>query len=59
MAAARNFVALSSIVCIAQCDNKFILPTLPIAKNLCKYNKALYTICKSKEASHGHFYNDE
>ena len=59
MAATRNFVALSSIVCMAQCDNKFMLPALPIAENLCRYDKALYTIYKSKEVPHGHFYNDE
>jgi len=33
MAATRNFVALSSIVCIARCDNKFVLPASPIAEN--------------------------
>jgi len=34
MAATRNFVALSSVVCMAQYDNKFVLPALPIAENL-------------------------
>ena len=37
---------LFSIVCMAWCDNKFVLPALPIAENLQRCNRALYTICK-------------
>ena len=59
IAATRNFVALSSIVCIAQCDNKFVLPTSLIAENLQRCDRALCTICKGKEAPYGHSYNDE
>jgi len=59
MAATRDFVASSSVVCMAQCDNKFVLPASPIAKNLQRYDKALCTTCKGKEALYGHFYNDE
>ena len=46
MAATRDFVALSNIVCMAWCDNKFVLPASPIAENLQRCNRALYTICK-------------
>jgi len=56
MAVTRNFVALSSIV---QYNNKFVLPALPIAENLQRYDRALYTTCKGKEAPYGCFYNDE
>ena len=59
MTATRDFVALSSIVCMARCDNKFVLPASPIAKNLQRYNKALYTTCKGKEAPYGRSYNGE
>jgi len=59
MAATRNFVALSSVVCIAQCNNKFVLPVLPIAENLQRCDRALCTICKGKEALYGCSYNDE
>ena len=59
MAATRNFVALSSVVCIAQCNNKFVLPVLPIAENLQRCDRALCTICKGKEAPYGCSYNDE
>ena len=59
MAATRDFVVLSSIVCMAQCDNKFVLSALPIAENLQRYNKVLCTTCKSKEALYGCSYNDE
>jgi len=37
MAMTRNFVALSSIVYIAQCNNKFVSPISPITENLCRY----------------------
>jgi len=59
MAATRNFVALSNIVCMAQCDNKFVLPALPIAENLQRYDRALCTTCKGKEVPYGCSYNDE
>ena len=59
MAVTRNFVASSSVVCIAQCDNKFVLPASPIAENLQRCDRALCTTCKGKEASYGCSYNDE
>jgi len=59
MAATRDFVALSSVVCMARCDNKFVLPALPIAENLQRCDKALYNTCKGKEAPYDHSYNDE
>jgi len=59
MAATRDFVALSSVVCMAQCDNKFVLPALPIAENLQRCDKALCTTCKSKEVPYSCSYNDE
>jgi len=59
MAATRDFVALSSIVCMARCDNKFVLPALPIAENLQRCDRVLYTTCKGKEALYGCFYNDK
>ena len=36
-----------------------MLPTLPIAENLQRCNRALCTICKSKEVPYGCSYNDE
>jgi len=59
MAATRNFVASSSIVCMARCDNKFVLPASPIAENLQRCDRALCTICKGKEVPYGHSYNNE
>jgi len=59
MATTRNSVTLSSIVCIARCDNKFVLPVLPIAENLQRCDRALCTTCKSKEVPYGRSYNDE
>ena len=59
MAATRNFVTLSSIVCMALCDNKFVLPASPIAKNLQRCDKVLCTTCKGKEVPYGHSYNDK
>jgi len=53
MATTRDFVASSSVVCMAQYDNKFVLPALSIAENLQRCDRALCTICKSKEALHG------
>jgi len=44
---------------MARCDNKFVLPALPIAKNLQRCDRALCTTCKDKEALYGRFYNDE
>jgi len=59
MATTRNFVVLSNVVCIAQCNNKFVLPTSPIAKNLQRCDRALCTTCKGKKAPYGHSYNNE
>ena len=59
MAATRDFVALSSVVCMARCDNKFVLPALPIAENLQRCDRALCTTCKGKEVPYGCSYNDE
>ena len=59
MAATRNFVASSSVVCMARCDNKFVLPASPIAENLQRCDRALCTICKGKEVPYGHSYNNE
>ena len=36
-----------------------MLFTLPIAKNLQRYDRALCTTCKGKEVPHSHSYNDE
>ena len=44
---------------MAQCDNKFVLPALPIAKNLQRYDRALCTTCKGKEVPYGRSYNDK
>jgi len=59
MTATRNFVASSSVVYMAQCDNKFVLLALPIAENLQRCDKALCATCKGKEAPYGCSYNDE
>jgi len=59
MAATRNFVALSSIVCMARYDNKFVLSALPIAENLQRCDRALCTIYKGKEVPYGCSYNDK
>ena len=53
MAVTRNFVASSSVIYMAQCDDKFVLPTLPIAENLQRCDRALCTTCKGKEAPYG------
>ena len=57
--ATRDFVASSSVVCMARCDNKFVLPASPIAENLQRCDRALCTTCKGKEAPYGRSYNDE
>jgi len=36
-----------------------VLPASPIAENLQRYDRALCTTCKEKEAPYGHSYNDE
>ena len=59
MAVTRDFVALSSIVCIAQCDNKFVLSASSIAENLQRCDRALFTTYKGKEVLYDHSYNDE
>jgi len=53
MAAIRNFVTLSSVVCMAQCDNK------SIAENLQRCDRALCTTCKGKKTPYGCSYNDK
>ena len=45
--------------CIASSQNVFVLPDPPIAVNLSKYEKVLYSLCKGKIAPHGSFYEDE
>jgi len=57
--ATRDFVVSSSIVYMAQYDNKFVLPALPIAENLQRCDRVLCTTCKDKEVSYDHSYNDE
>jgi len=59
MAATRDFVASSSVVCMARCDNKFVLPVSPIAENLQRCDRVLCTTCKSKEVPYGCSYNNE
>ena len=59
IAVTRNFVILSSIVYIAQYNNKFVLPVLPIAENLYRCNRALCITYKGKETSYGHSYNNK
>jgi len=59
MAATSDFVALSSVVCMAQYNNKFVLPASPIAENLQRCDRTLRNTCKGKEAPYGHSYNDE
>jgi len=36
-----------------------VLPASPIAENLQRCDKALWTTCNGKEALYGHSYNDE
>ena len=57
----NNLAVLPSydIVCMAQCDNKFVLPALPIAENLQRCDRALCTTYKDKKAPYSHSYNDE
>ena len=59
IATTKNFIASSSIVCIARYDNKFVLSASPIAENLQRCNKTLCTICKDKKVLYGYSYNDE
>jgi len=59
IAATRNFATSSSVVCMAQCDNKFVLLALPIAENLQRCDRALCITCKGKEVPYGCSYNDE
>jgi len=59
MTTTRNSVTSSNVVYIAQCDNKFVLPVLPIAENLQRCDRALCTTCKGKEVPYDHSYNDE
>jgi len=59
MAATRNFVASSNVVCMAQYNNKFVLLASPITENLQKCDRALCTTCKEKEAPYSCSYNDE
>jgi len=59
MAATRDFVVLSNVICMAWCDNKFVLPALPIAENLQRCDKAPCTIYKGKEVLYGCSYDNE
>ena len=59
IAATRDFVALSSVVCMARYDNKFVLFALPITENLQRCDRVLCTTCKGKEVPYGCSYNDE
>jgi len=59
MTATRNFIASSSIVCMAQCNNKFVFPALPIAENLQRCNRALCTTYKGKKVPYDRSYNDK
>jgi len=36
-----------------------MLPALSIAENLCRYDRALCTICKGKKAPYSYSYNNE
>ena len=44
---------------MASSQNRFVLPDLPIAINLSKYEKALCFLCKGKKAPHSSFYEDK
>ena len=44
---------------MTRCDNKFVLPALPITKNLQRCDRILCTTCKGKEAPYGYSYNNE
>jgi len=61
MAAIEDFVALKQInyVYMTSSQNRFVLPDSPIAVNLSKCEKALYSLYKSKKAPHDSFYEDE
>ena len=61
MAAMKDIVALKKIyyACMASSQNGFILPNLPIAVNLSKYKKALWSLYNDKTTPHGRFYEDE
>jgi len=45
--------------CMASSQNKFVLPDSPIAVNLSKCEKALYSLYKGKKAPHGSLYKYE
>jgi len=57
----KDFIGLSRVnyAYMASSQNGFVLPDLPIAINLSKYKKALYSFCKGKKASHSNFYKNE
>jgi len=57
----KDFIALKEInyTCIASSQNKFVLSNSPIAVNLSKYRKILYSLYKSKKTPHSSFYKDE
>ena len=52
IAAMKDFVAMKKInyACMALSQNRFILPNLPIAVNLSKYKKALWSLYNDKTA---------
>ena len=57
----EDFIRSSRVnyTCIASSQNIFVLPDSPIAVNLSKCGKALYSLYKSKKAPHGSFYEDK
>ena len=57
----KDIVALKKIyyACMASSQNGFILPNLPIAVNLSKYKKALWSLYNDKTTPHGRFYEYE
>ena len=61
MAVMEDFVALKKInyVYMASSQNRFVLPDLPIAVNLSKCEKVLYSLYKGKKVPYGSFYKDE
>ena len=57
----EDSIGLSRVnyVYMASSQNGFVLSDLPIAVNLSKCEKALWSLCKSKKAPYSSFYKDE
>ena len=57
----EDFVVSKKInyIYIASSQSRFVLPDLPIAVNLSKYEKGLCFLYQGRKASHGSFYEDE